>query len=39
MRNITESEIQAFENSLYLNEKSKATVKKYVKAVESWLNI
>lgn len=34
MRNITESEIQAFENSLYLNEKSKATVKKYVKAVE-----
>lgn len=34
MKNITESEIQAFENSLYLNEKSKATVKKYVKAVE-----
>lgn len=34
MRNITESEIQAFENNLYLNEKSKATVKKYVKAVE-----
>lgn len=34
MKNITESEIQDFENSLYLNEKSKATVKKYVKAVE-----
>lgn len=34
MKNITELEIQDFENSLYLNEKSKATVKKYVKAVE-----
>ena len=34
MNYITESEIRAFENSLYLNEKSKATVKKYVKAVQ-----
>lgn len=34
MKKITKSEIQAFESSLYVNEKSKATVKKYVKAVE-----
>lgn len=34
MRNITESEIQNFENNLCFNEKSKATVKKYVKAVQ-----
>ena len=33
MKHITESKIQEFEDSLYLNEKSKATVKKYVKAV------
>lgn len=34
MKNITESKIQEFENYLCLNEKSKATVKKYVKAVQ-----
>lgn len=34
MRTITESEIQAFENSLYLNEKAKATINKYVRAVQ-----
>ena len=28
-----ESKIQEFENNLHLNEKSKATVKKYMKAV------
>lgn len=33
MRKITESKIEAFENSLYMNEKSKATVKKYIQAV------
>lgn len=33
MKNITESEIQAFERNLYLNEKSKATIKKYVQSV------
>ena len=41
MRTITESEIQAFENSLRRNEKSKATVSKYVRAVRqlsSFLN-
>lgn len=34
MKNITKLKIQEFENSLFLNEKSKATVKKYIKAVE-----
>lgn len=34
MKIITESKLQAFENHLYLNEKSKATVKKYIKAVQ-----
>ena len=34
MRTITELEIQAFENSLYLNEKAKATINKYVRAVQ-----
>lgn len=34
MHNITDLDIQEFENNLYLNEKSKATVKKYVKAAQ-----
>lgn len=41
MKYITESTVAAFEKDLYLNEKSKATVKKYVKAVrclEAFLN-
>lgn len=33
MNHRMEPEIQAFENDLYLNEKSKATIKKYVKSV------
>ncbi len=33
MKKITELEIQEFEDDLYLNEKSRATVKKYVNAV------
>lgn len=33
MNNITETEIAAFESNLYLNEKSKATVKKYGRVI------
>lgn len=32
-KNITEQELREFENNLYLNEKSRATVNKYVQAV------
>lgn len=34
MRIITQADIRAFEQELYLNEKSRATVNKYVRAVE-----
>ncbi len=34
MRNITTEIVQAFKAHLYLNEKSKATVEKYVLAVQ-----
>ena len=33
MNQLTVEKIQAFEESLYLNEKSKATVNKYLRAV------
>lgn len=33
MKQLTEEKIQAFEESLYLNEKSKATVSKYLRTV------